>query len=411
MYKVFKLVVVLGVSLSLSVGLFGNGMNLNGVGSRAISMGGAFVGLADDYSAVFFNPAGLTQMKEANIALFGTFLFPKGSYQFDLLGIDAKTENKVYPSGALGYFKPLSEKVVVGIMGYIPSAIGATWKGEELKILSGGSAFKWESQIGMFTVSPVVAFKLSDMFSLGATINLNYGMLKVKRPALGQYEEDLSGFAFGATVGALFKPSDKFSFGLTFKTPMKVKVKGDAMMEYASLLGLPTESELERETTWPMWIGAGIAVKPFEKLTITADVQYTNWEEMQTIPAEFANAGWALVFGAGSDLTLKYEDSTQLRFGMEYQASESFAIRAGYYWDPGPGPIATQNILLPAFDLNVVTFGIGFNTGKMNIDFCFEYLMGKERSVGLLEIDPDAGMPGIHNFDIFVPNIAITFFL
>lgn len=34
-----------------------------GVGARAVSMGGAYIGVADDYTAVFWNPAGLAQMR------------------------------------------------------------------------------------------------------------------------------------------------------------------------------------------------------------------------------------------------------------------------------------------------------------------------------------------------------------
>ena len=35
----------------------------NGVGARALSLGEAFTGVADDASALYYNPAGLTQMK------------------------------------------------------------------------------------------------------------------------------------------------------------------------------------------------------------------------------------------------------------------------------------------------------------------------------------------------------------
>jgi len=35
-----------------------NGLSLNGLGSKAVSMGGAFIGLADDFSLVYWNPAG-----------------------------------------------------------------------------------------------------------------------------------------------------------------------------------------------------------------------------------------------------------------------------------------------------------------------------------------------------------------
>ena len=36
-----------------------------------------------------------------------------------------------------------------------------------------------------------------------------------------------------------------------------------------------------------MWLGGGIAIKPTNKLTITADIQYTNWKKLQTIPVTF----------------------------------------------------------------------------------------------------------------------------
>jgi long-subunit fatty acid transport protein len=39
----------------------------NGVGSRALGMGNAYIGVSDDYSAVFWNPAGLGQMRRLEI--------------------------------------------------------------------------------------------------------------------------------------------------------------------------------------------------------------------------------------------------------------------------------------------------------------------------------------------------------
>ena len=96
--KVFSLFVLLSVLCGFSlVNLNANGLNLNGVGSKAIAMGGAFIGLADDYSAVYWNPAGLVQMKEANFSLSVIDIIPNSSYQFDMYGISAETESKMYP--------------------------------------------------------------------------------------------------------------------------------------------------------------------------------------------------------------------------------------------------------------------------------------------------------------------------
>jgi long-chain fatty acid transport protein len=335
----------------------------------------------------------------------------EATYKFDLVGVDAATESKVYPSGLLGYFKPVSDKLVWGISLYVPTGIGATWDGNELANLTGGLPFEWESFLGVATLSPVVAYKVSDTFSLGATLNFNYGMMKLKKPGVGQYTEDTSGIGFGATIGALFKPSDKFSLGLTFRTPSKVKLSGDA--EMAAFL-LSATSEAEREATMPLWVAAGIAVKPMDKLTITVDAHYTNWDKMDAINITYTDPIWQVAkadpfLGPAfdNDLDLKWEDKIQYRVGLEYRVSDCFALRAGYYSDPSPSPAETLNILAPQLTYDVVTFGVGFKKEKIIVDACLEYAMGKDRDVPLV-----GGLfPGTHGMNILVPNISVTFIL
>jgi long-chain fatty acid transport protein len=413
MKRFLKLSVILCLMVGLCSGLYPNGFNLNSNGTKALTMGGAFIGLADDYSAVFWNPAGLTQMKQTTLAFFGTDIIPSASYQFAIPGafsIDTKAKSKHYLSGSAGFFMPLSEKVVVGIYGYIPTGLGVEWEGADLAPLTGGAALEWRSYVGIITVSPVIAVKLSDIFSLGASINLSYGFAEFSRPGLGQYSEESHDTAFGATIGILVKPSEKFSFGMTYRTPLKVKLAGDATMSGAPALGLPATDDMLREITFPMWFGAGIAIKPTDKLTITADAQYTNWKKMDVIPMEFSNPGWKLFFEDSSALALDWKDRIQFRFGLEYKTSGKFAIRAGYYYDPNPSPKNTRTILLPEMTFNFFTFGFGYHTEKVTIDLGVEYGMGKELEITFADLGvDDPGMPGIHNLDILVPNIAITF--
>jgi long-chain fatty acid transport protein len=391
----------------MSLGLYSNGVNLNGNGSKAIAMGGAFIGLADDYSAVFWNPAGLTQMKEANLAFFATNVIPKASYQLAALGIDAKSASKMYPTPGIGFFKPLSPNVVVGIYGYAPSGLGAKWNGPDLKVLSGGTAFQWESMLGVFALSPAIAFKLNEQFSFGVTLNLDYGMLKLKMPALGQYKENLNGIAFGATFGLLFKPNDAFSFGVSFKTPMKATLSGDAEMSGASLYGLPTKDDAERKVTWPMWFGAGLCIRPAEKLTITVDAQYTNWKKLKNIPITYTNVGWKQAFEAGSDMILNWKNAVQWRFGLEYWVSKCFALRGGFYTDPIVSPIDTHNILLPELGYNWITFGFGYKAGNISLDFAVEYGKAKDVTVSFAQAG-NTGMPGVFGAKIWAPNLALT---
>lgn len=50
------------------------------VGTKAIGLGGAFTGISDDLSAVFFNPAGLTNTKNSNSASISTFSWEKTTF-------------------------------------------------------------------------------------------------------------------------------------------------------------------------------------------------------------------------------------------------------------------------------------------------------------------------------------------
>ena len=77
MKKIVRLSLTLALAAVLTTGLFANGLNLNGFGARAAAMGGAFVGLANDYTAVYWNPAGLALLKQPTFGLTGDILCPR----------------------------------------------------------------------------------------------------------------------------------------------------------------------------------------------------------------------------------------------------------------------------------------------------------------------------------------------
>jgi len=392
--------------------LFGNGLNLNSLGSKALSMGGAFVGLANDFSAIYWNPAGITQFDSAYFGFYLTDVIPNGSYSFLLAKVDTSF-TKHYISGMAAFYRPLAENIFGGIGVYVPSGLGSEWKGEDLRNLTAGKTLEWMSKIAVITFSPAIAYKFSDRFSAGATLNINYGMMDLKTSAKSdQYSDSSTGWGIGATIGIKAKPTDNLSFGLTFKTSSKISFEGSAKMEALkaySYLGVPKESDLERDITWPIWIGGGIAFKPVEKLTLTADLQWTKWSDVDVVKTDYQSTAWKMLFALTpekeEELYFYWDDTLQIRFGLEYLLKENIALRAGYYHDPAPAPDDTMNILLPIFTNNVITVGIGYKSGKMNIDFGFEYLMGGER-----DVTPSLhNMPGTYKMNIIVPTISFSY--
>jgi long-chain fatty acid transport protein len=120
-----RLLLIALLAVGLTTGLSANGLNLNGFGARATGMGGAYVGLANDFTAVFWNPAGLAQLTKAQFGLAVDGLIPTGKYALGTFSMS--TEKKVYPAGLLGYFQPVGKNIVVGLGAYTLSGLGADW--------------------------------------------------------------------------------------------------------------------------------------------------------------------------------------------------------------------------------------------------------------------------------------------
>jgi long-chain fatty acid transport protein len=427
--NVLKKISLAGLAVVLALPAFApaNGLNLNGLGSRAQAMGGAFVGIANDFSAVFWNPAGAAGFRKEMFGFYATDLIPAATYRLtsaipEVPHVDAKTKTSHYLGGLAAYYRPLSPKVVVGLGIGTSSGLGAKWDGQDFTNLTSGTVYDWSSKVGLISVSPLIAFKLSDIVSVGATLNVNYGMFSLKMPAgssswpptveapvdLGQYEENMNGWGIGATFGVLVTPSDKFGIGLTVRTPSAVSFNGTAGMSYMSVYELPGSSDLKRKITWPLWIAGGVSFRPVERLLLSADVHWTQWSKLDRITTDYLDTVWsALMEAEGKNVrVLDWSDKTQIRFGAEYTISPSTVLRAGYYNDPAPAPDTTLNVLLPSHAFNVFSIGVGKTFSDLQLDFGMEYLVGNKRTAGFAS---DDAMPGTYGMKIVVPTISVCY--
>ncbi|MBI4810384.1 MAG: outer membrane protein transport protein [Ignavibacteriales bacterium] len=399
--------------LFIAIGtVFPNGLSLNSIGPKGLGMGGAFVGLANDYTAIYWNPAGLTQMQKNFIGVFGTDVIPLGSYKFykqlpapyPTIDINTETKTNHYISpNLMGYYHcTLVENLIFGLGVYVPAGLGTEWEGEDLKMLSGGTALKWKSKIGVINFSPAVAYKFSEQFSAGVAMNIFYGMFDMDNPAqIGtnwlQYTESSTGLGYGVTIGALAELHDMLSIGASFRTKTSVTMSGTAKNG-------TMESDFDRDVAWPMWISGGAAFRPMDNLVITADAQFSQWSESEDkFITEYKAAGW------GKDtITLDWEDAVQIRFGVGYKIDESLDLRAGFYIDPAPAPEKTYNILFSSISYNAVSIGAGYKFDSFVIDLGLEYLLGKDREI--VAVDPaDERMPGTHGMDILAFSFGVGY--
>jgi long-chain fatty acid transport protein len=429
------------VLLIFASAVFANGVSLNSPGARAIAMGGAYISIANDYSAPYWNPAGLVGINGMQAGLFITDIMPSATYKtenFPAAGINLDAKSKamqvIAPNAAFLWKCKLNEKLHMGLSFLVPAGLAVEWDGADLAALSGGQTYDWKSSIGVFNISLTMAGQLTDKLNFGTAFHWVHGSMTMDKgvalpsaPTIynGQYTEESSGSGFGFGTGIQYKCCPNMTFGLSMRTDMSVKFEGEAenplVPVIAGSMGIsaPSKSDFNRTISWPLWIGGGIAYNVTPKLLTAFELQWSNWTAFeQELVAEYDDPTFNTIMTniQANTIHLKWKDATQIRLGLEYLLNSKMALRCGAYLDPAPGPDKTQTILIPNTDFTVVTGGIGFNpTEKIAIDLGAEYLMGKERDIELADvmINPATmqpiGMPGKHGLGILAVSVGLTY--
>ncbi len=191
---VFSAILVILIAVFVSNLFASNGTQIGTVGTKGTGMGSAFRGLADDWSAFHYNPAGLTQLKDKwTIGFSLGMIMPRGSYTpsafpatvapFPGLSTDKATlveQNFAVPSFAIFY--KVSEKITVGLGAAGPFGLGAKFDIIEIPASYGNNTAlentdETTSDHQVVSIQPTVALKLSDKISVG--VNIGYiGLLK-----------------------------------------------------------------------------------------------------------------------------------------------------------------------------------------------------------------------------------------
>ena len=449
--KIISLAIILLLStVFISNTLASNGIQIGNVGARSTAMASCFRGLADDWSALFFNPAGLTQLgSKWTIGFSGGLIMPSGSYNahdypathFQFAGMYTNERDLVdrtffVPSGGI-FYKP-SDRIVFGIGVYAPFGLGTEWDlvmvppayGNPDAISKTNEEY---SDLQIINIQPTVAFKLSDKISLGVGFSYIHGkmvldMIQLPYHPLAQQRIvletnlDGTGSTFGANAGLLFEFSEKFALGLSGRFALSnLSFDGDMGLTVGlpAVLGGVNQSQsgiAEAELPLPWTIGAGIAFKPSAKFTMTADVSMTNWDSWDVITIKniegILNPLTNQPLGT-EELDQKWENTIEAGFGLEYMAMDNgtnrLFLRGGFYTAASPVPDATMNpTILDPNRRYVFTGGIGFDLPKIGFNLAAEYIMFGEKDVadyewGALEEGLMVGnYAGIYNFNALV---------
>ncbi len=72
---ILMIMAILAAAGALSAGRYAGDFMMIGAGVRSLGMGGAFAAIADDGSAMYWNPSGISQIRESEISIMHAFLY------------------------------------------------------------------------------------------------------------------------------------------------------------------------------------------------------------------------------------------------------------------------------------------------------------------------------------------------
>jgi len=390
------LAVLLALLLTASTS-FAAGFRLPEAGAKAMGMGFAFTAQADDPSAIYFNPAGLTQLEGNNVMVGVTYVRENGGEFSGTTPVDNVSASKSETQKSLNFFIPnayythtdKSTGFAYGVGIFTPFGLGQEYENRNTSIFRNQIT---KIDLQTLVVNPTVAFKIGNVLSVGAGIDLMYGKAKLEKtpwaPPLGgnlyNIELEGDGTAWGYNFGLLLKPSANFRVGANYRSPFTLNIKeGDATLSNispgaAGFLGGLTSTKANVTIAMPATFALGVAYT-IGKLTVEADADWTFWHSYGNLPITFQDQRPPVL--VSSNAQKNWEDVCAFRIGAEYRVTDPLALRVGFVYDPTPVPAATMGPELPdATRLNYM-LGVGYKTGAWTIDVAGMYIDKFDRTV------------------------------
>jgi long-chain fatty acid transport protein len=399
-----------------------------GFGAKAMSLGGAFVGRADDWTASFYNPAGLTQLKGRSIGITLFNINWNGADRDSIANRDPQALQdkklsirrgdifpRLYPSEPLqfskkeirhrfyqpsigGYFH--WDEYTISLATYNPLGNFLHWRdividpATQAQILA-----SYYTRFFMAVSNLSVARKITPKLSLGAGINLIYSQFELdayKRyqnvdPKLSSFdyyldiEENGKGIGWEGVVGVLYQINPKISIGGVYRSGSIVRMRGGAHIyqQIGKQVIIAEGSDYLRKFPQPPTWGIGLAYTPIPQLTLSADWHCTDWR-VQKYHVSYKHPGENL---PNTNINLHWKVSSRYRFGIEYRVLPKISLRAGFYYDERgmPGEFLGFTTV-PTVDRKEASFGMSYDLGKWLLEASYNAAWGHQNIHGAEQV-------------------------
>ncbi len=367
---------------------FANGMRLVSQDGFASARGEAFAATADNPSAIYYNPAGITQLEGTQIrsGIYALYFDPTFTPP-DTAGNAGKTyhiKKKTAAAPELFITHTVDDTpVTFGVGIYAPYGAGLEWPDD-----TGFRTVGTKSELTYLRFNPVIALKILPGLSIGGGLMADYGKINLEQgtrplfqpPNVNFFHFTGEGLSAGYNLGLLWQPREKISIGATFRSTTAFTM--DGYTEFQQTPGVITyqRHNAEADFKFPLTAVIGLSYRPTPKWNFEIDADYTDWSSFGTI----------IIYQEGTvpngikqnpPFTLDWRPSWIYSGGATRFFDNQWHVSVGYLFNQSSVPDANYSPLIADVDRHFVTFGVGRKGRKLDFDVTYQFGLGKAHTV------------------------------
>jgi long-chain fatty acid transport protein len=358
----------------------------------AVGRGLAVTATADNPSAIYFNPAGLTQLTGNNLQA--------GLYAIDL-------DAQFTPNGGGNTFHNQSPFGALPQLYYVHGNEAQTFSFGLGIYAPAGLSLKWQDTTGFRTlgtigsveeiaINPVVAFKILPSLSVGGGLSANYGNVDLRQGILwpgqpyDQFRFQGDGWGLSGNFGLRWQPMEKLAFGASLNTGMKTDMDGYTSAYNTKGTPLPpplnyyptfsTSTGAKADFQFPLKAQAGVSYRPTTNWNVEVDADYIDWSSMGTVNIQ-QNHGFAPLFPQDIALPLEWKSSWYYELGATRYFGDGWHVSAGYIFNQNSVPDAHYTTVVADEDRHFFSVGLGRKGKKIDFDVAYQFGYGPDRTV------------------------------
>jgi long-chain fatty acid transport protein len=352
---------------------------------EATARGNAFTATADNPSAIYYNPAGITQLDGTRVLL--------GVYSISLRAkVDLDSgENSSFSSTNTGLqfapqsfltWKPKDYPIALGLGVYAPFGFALDYPDD-----TPFRTLAHKGKIEYLTVNPVFAMQVTRSLSIGLGATVNYGKAELEQGVLAkgdQFRFEGDGVDYGFNAGILWTPHRMHHFGLNYRSQTTIDFDGESHLQYDGfnvptpygpfpVPGVNRREDASASFVFPQNIVLGYAFTPTEDWNFEVNVDWTDWDSLNTVTLRQKSGDVLLPFN--------WRSSFFYEFGVTKKFAYGLRASAGYIYSENSVPNESFNPTVPDSNRHIFSVGLGQQLASFNWDVAYQYTHGPARSI------------------------------